>query len=372
VKGASTRWAAVLVLALLMSAACSSGGGTEDTVPFATLHVLAGAVEVQPGSADFGAAVDGQELVEGSTVRTGPDGRATIEYADGSLTRLDHDTLFTVVSLRAIDGGAGNIEGDQASGSSYHRVVELTATGSRFAIATPTATAAVQGTVYAVWVHVDGATTVAVLQGRVLVGGFDGEVVVEEGFMVVVAADGSLGDPEPLSADLLGDAWILFNCSADGPNACPALTTTTTTPTTTTTTLAPTTTASSFAGTYLGSFPFMIPGPIPFEVDIPFTAIVADAGSVEASFTWAGPYSPPQGGAGTLTIDGSCAGSVDPDGSVRCDGAFSARVEVSGFVVDTPGTFATTGLVVGDALTATIDMTGPVGGGSFSIVLSRQ
>ena len=84
-------------------------------------------------------------------MRTGPDGRASVEYFDGSLTRLDFDTSFTLVTLEELGDAPASrvIESSQAQGNSYHRVTELSDARSRFEIQTPTATASVipaQGT----------------------------------------------------------------------------------------------------------------------------------------------------------------------------------------------------------------------------------
>ncbi|MBI5158116.1 MAG: hypothetical protein HZA58_08940, partial [Acidimicrobiia bacterium] len=130
-----TRRAAVLAVVFftVAAAACSGGGSDDAEVPeaSASLRVLAGTVEVQPPSADFGLAVDGQALEEGYTIRTGVDGRAAIEYFDGSITRLDENTIFTIVTL--VDGGDGSkvIVGEQSEGSTYNRVTELTDSASR-------------------------------------------------------------------------------------------------------------------------------------------------------------------------------------------------------------------------------------------------
>jgi hypothetical protein len=101
----------------------------------------------------------------GNIVRTGPDGRAAIEYFDGSLTRLDHDAGFSLVTLETLRNPAESkvILGGQTAGNSYNLVTDLTDAESRFEIGTPTATASVQGTVYAVIVD-QGSTTIAVAE----------------------------------------------------------------------------------------------------------------------------------------------------------------------------------------------------------------
>lgn len=220
----------------------------------ATLRVFAGSVEVG-ADGQFAAGSDGQTVSEGDTVRTGADGRAAIEYFDGSVTRLDHSTSFTIVTLQILgnDEGSTVIEGDQGSGNTYNRVTELTDSESRFAVETPTAVASVQGTIYAVIFNADGSITIAVIEGSVVVTSGDDEIEVPAGFMVTIAADGTIGELVPIPDELLDSDWILFNqCDLDGLPGCeePPTTTTTTVPVTTTTaatttTVSPTTTTTT-------------------------------------------------------------------------------------------------------------------------------
>jgi len=210
------RFASTLVVLLVLATAACSGGGPATEVPEATaaLRVLAGTVEVQPPSAEFSLAVDGQTVEEGFTIRTGADGRAAIEYFDGSITRLDENTTFTIVTLRILDNDDQSkvIEGEQSEGSTYSRVTTLTDSASRFEVTTPTATASVQGTVYALYFNPDGSTGVVVFEGSVVVS----SVPVGAGFMVTAFADGTTSDPVPIPDDLVFSDWIVFNCEEDG------------------------------------------------------------------------------------------------------------------------------------------------------------
>ncbi|HET7236409.1 MAG TPA: FecR domain-containing protein [Actinomycetota bacterium] len=210
----------LLLLVLLVASACT---GTATAKQVATLRILEGQVEVQEGDADPAPGVDGASLNEGDIVITGPDGRAAIEYFDGSETRLDFNTSFELVTLETIDNDAGSkvIEASQANGNSYNRVTELTDAESRFDIETPTATASVQGTDYAVILNPDGSTTVATFDGTVSAGAGDSTTDVLTGTMVVIGADGTVGDPQPIPDDLLNSDWITFNqCEVDQVRDC--------------------------------------------------------------------------------------------------------------------------------------------------------
>ncbi len=120
--------AAFTLALLLVGAILIFSGGTASAKQIATLRLFGGQVAVQHGSGAFVGGEDGASLLEGDTVRTGPDGRASIEYFDGSETRLDYDTTFTLVVLETLGNAAGSkvIEASQADGNSYNRVAELT------------------------------------------------------------------------------------------------------------------------------------------------------------------------------------------------------------------------------------------------------
>jgi PKD repeat protein len=216
-RGLEISITAVFVLALLLvGAVLIFSGGTASAKQFATLRLLGGQVVVQRGSGAFETGEEGTSLREGDTVRTGPDGRASIEYFDGSLTRLDFDTSFTLVTLETLGDAKASkvIESSQAEGNSYHRVAELTDAQSRFEIETPTATASVLGTGYALLVD-EGSTTIAVVEGVVTARGSTGSVEIPAGKMAIVGTDGVVGPIQEIPPELLDGEWLMFNRCAD-------------------------------------------------------------------------------------------------------------------------------------------------------------
>lgn len=112
----------------------------------------------------------GRTLHQGDTVRTRDSGRAEIEYFDGSVTRLDRGTAFTLSELASTPQSTA-IVGEQASGSTFSRVVELTGSQSRFEVGTPSAVASVRGTTFFTRVERDGSGLVGVLEGELTVTG---------------------------------------------------------------------------------------------------------------------------------------------------------------------------------------------------------
>lgn len=204
--------AVILALAVFPLGACSGEPATPET---GTLHTLEGSVEVLAGSDEPTTALDGRRLSAGDTIRTGSDGRAEIIWFEGSVTRLDHDTTFAIVTLESRRDGTVLIEGEQATGNTYHRVTGLIETGSRFAVITPTAVAGVQGTEYGVFVEDDGSTLLAVTDQTVTVAALGGEVAVAAGLALRVPAGAGtfdeIGPPGPIPDEIrLGD-WLTYN-----------------------------------------------------------------------------------------------------------------------------------------------------------------
>jgi PKD repeat protein len=120
------------------------------------------------------------------------------------------------VTLETLGDAAASrvIESSQAEGNSYHRVAELTDAQSRFEIETPTATASVQGTGYALLVD-QSSTTIAVVEGVVTAGGSAGSVEIPAGKMAVVGTDGVVGPIRAIPSELLDGDWLMFNRCAD-------------------------------------------------------------------------------------------------------------------------------------------------------------
>lgn len=198
------------MLLTLVGAGCGGDGTKSQT---ATLHIITGIVEVE-NAGSIGPAADGQEVRAGDTVHTGFDGRAEIQYFDGSVTRLDFNTVFSIDTLDA-DGEVTVIVGRHLSGNTYHRVVAFTESGSRFEVATPSAIASVQGTEYALLLDEQNITTVVVFDQAVEVASSGGAATVGAGFSLSVgppqAALLPIGEPEAISQELLEDDWIVFN-----------------------------------------------------------------------------------------------------------------------------------------------------------------
>jgi hypothetical protein len=126
------------------SAKSSSGGAS-----LASLKITADNVSVKAkGASKFVAGKDGQALRQGDTIKTDADGRAEIDYTDGSLTRLAGSTVFTISKLTDERGGR-QTQGTLSVGETWNRAAKVSETGS-FEVKAGGTTAAVEGTAFVV------------------------------------------------------------------------------------------------------------------------------------------------------------------------------------------------------------------------------
>ncbi len=136
---------AVLAVAATVGILLLTGGNNGKN--YATLGGLEGRVDLQKTGDAYEPARKAATLDIGDKVRTGDDGLARIDYTDGSLTRLDHNTTFQVQEL-VNDATHKSIRTKLDVGRVWHRVEKLTKPGDRFEVKTVTAVATVHGTTF--------------------------------------------------------------------------------------------------------------------------------------------------------------------------------------------------------------------------------
>lgn len=215
----------VAVLALIGAAVFVTSRPSKAEAP-ATLRVLTPAVTVQarPGG-PFEVVSKTTTLQQGATIRTDATGEAEIDYFDGSTTRLAPASEFTLQQL-VRDGTQKQLVGSMQFGKSWHRVAEVTGSGSRFEVKTSNATAAVRGTAFAVVCVTSEACEVTVIEGGVALVdpktnqpfvGRDGRPVVlvaGQAITVSQSPDGTTVVSEVHTADL-DDPFIAENARTD-------------------------------------------------------------------------------------------------------------------------------------------------------------
>nr|WP_315185110.1 FecR domain-containing protein [uncultured Albidiferax sp.] len=140
------------------------------------LLAVVGDTTLRRGNAPARAAVAGEQLQAPSGLRTGPDGSATLQFADGSRVLVRRDTeLLLQTSQKALLGQASIVALSLVHGSVENQVTPVGNSGGRFEIRTPAAIAAVRGTQYRVVANgqtmrtevVSGAVQVANATGKV-------------------------------------------------------------------------------------------------------------------------------------------------------------------------------------------------------------
>ncbi|MCE5217409.1 FecR family protein [bacterium] len=142
-----------------------------------------GSISVQPaGSPGFVPLGTTERVKAGDVLRTGADGHLTLNWVDDSRLRIGPDTTVQVLKCqvnRSDDSQDYLFKLD--SGQVWVRVLKALSQQSKFEIRTPTATAAVRGTVFSVAVTPDGATRVSVLKGSVALSDKQGSVDIGAG-----------------------------------------------------------------------------------------------------------------------------------------------------------------------------------------------
>src|SRR5256714_2959583 len=161
----------VVTLALALGSSAVLAPEADAYVSRSALTFVAGSVLVSHDGSSFKPAHEGDVIAAGDTIRTESGAAAEITYFEGSSVRLEADTELVVESLRTESDGGTVIGMMQTLGRSWHVVTKLIDGSSRYEVRTPSSTASVRGTIFAVDVRVgpDGpAATVTPSEGIVV------------------------------------------------------------------------------------------------------------------------------------------------------------------------------------------------------------
>ena len=143
------------------------------------LLAATGDTSLQPGTTAARSAVAGELLQAPSTLRTGPSGSATLQFADGSrvLVRRDSELQLQQAQTRLLGQGS-LVTLALLHGSLENQVTPVGESGGRFEIRSPAAVAAVRGTQFRV--YADGSSLrTEVLSGAVNVANPSGQVTAQ-------------------------------------------------------------------------------------------------------------------------------------------------------------------------------------------------
>jgi len=133
---------------------------------------ITGTVEVQRhAKGDFKPLTQEGVIQTGDVVRTGTDGIAEFKWSDGTRWKVMPNTQITVKKATYnMVKKSDQRQLDLSAGKVFIRIMKSLAPSSKFEVETPTAVAAVRGTIFSVEVK-DGKTEVAVYKGEVKVTG---------------------------------------------------------------------------------------------------------------------------------------------------------------------------------------------------------
>lgn len=171
-----------LALFLLWSAEAFAARDTAGRLVFAQ-----GEVSVSAGAGAWEAAATGRDLAAGDSVRTGPGARAAILCADETQIRLGENTLITLKAVAASPRlGFAKVQAGAPPNSVYglengEAWLKNNNDAAQFRLTTPALTAAVRGTEFMATVDRAGFTSIALLEGRLLLSNPQGSLDLERG-----------------------------------------------------------------------------------------------------------------------------------------------------------------------------------------------
>ena len=168
----------------------------------AAVSNVRGSVEIRPrGGNAFVNLGDRQRVAAGDVLQTGADSGLILSWIDNSRIRLGPETTMKVLKCQVNKARQSETYLFRLEvGKIWVRVIEALSKTSKFEISTPTATAAVRGTVFSVAVTRDGVTQVSVLDGDVTLKAAGKELRVGEGQQASAGA-GISGDVAALTPE---------------------------------------------------------------------------------------------------------------------------------------------------------------------------
>jgi hypothetical protein len=155
-------------LAMIAAAVCAMVFSV-SAESVAKITTFEGNVSVlKKGAADWRNAKPGTTLEVGDQVYTREESFAEIRYSIGTVLRMDEKSKVTIE-----ESSEKTIRTKSAMGSVWVNMRKLISTGKQFEVSTPTAVAAIRGTVFDFSYTPDSATYVNVFEGKVAVGPTD-------------------------------------------------------------------------------------------------------------------------------------------------------------------------------------------------------
>ncbi len=135
-----------------------------------TVDQLEGSVQVRRRGGDWRPLALKEAVHASDEIRTASDSRAELRWRDGTRMRLGPSSQLTIRKFSKNAANKARVSLFELTlGRVWVRVVQAMKPASRFEIETPTAVAAVRGTIFSVAVGTEGTTSVSVFDGKVQV-----------------------------------------------------------------------------------------------------------------------------------------------------------------------------------------------------------
>ena len=179
----------------------------------ASLLVATNPVEVGHNDGGYQPAKSGQSLDAGTSVRTGDTGRATIQFPDGSLTRLAPNTTVTIQAAQLNSAGSLKSASLTEKIGRTFSVIQKLAGGASFSVAGHSVSAQVRGTQFEVVVNSDFSNLFKVFEGTVVVSG-QTTITLNAGQQVAADPNGRLGASGPIQTDRQDPYALERQCTA--------------------------------------------------------------------------------------------------------------------------------------------------------------
>jgi hypothetical protein len=154
---------------LVLPALCLAGALVAAAAPVATISKIEGVASImRKGSTDWRNARPNMTMEVGDQIYTREESFVELHYANGAVVRMDEKSKVTVEYC-----SAGTIKSRSSVGAVWVNMKKLATPTKSFEVSSPTATAAIRGTVFQMNAAADSSTSVAVYDGKVAVGPTD-------------------------------------------------------------------------------------------------------------------------------------------------------------------------------------------------------
>jgi len=156
--------ASLLIVAISVSAFSSLQPQAVAKISFPLGNVLV----LKKGEKKMQKAGFNQKLYPGDKIRTQKQARCEIKYNDGSIIRIDQQSIYTIVKVE-IKSQEKKVESSLSIGSLWANIKKLVNKADNWLLRSPSAVVAVRGTVYRMDATDDKSTKVLVYDGSVSV-----------------------------------------------------------------------------------------------------------------------------------------------------------------------------------------------------------